>query len=146
MVRTFPLCTYCTMSYFKHAPWPCYSKSYKKKQMLPVLTGFFLYWIFSYWKLAGKFAERMALKMRGCLRGLGSRSVYTMAAGEQAPAVVVGVIQGDNDDSFSLTPSGMLNCKLLRLEKKYHYNTLSPIYVRGERCLDFSCLNQNNFP
>jgi len=50
----------------------------------------------------------MALKMRGCLKsalGSSSRLMYTMAAGDQ-PAVVVGVIQGDQDESFTLTAAG----------------------------------------
>ena len=50
----------------------------------------------------------MALKMRGCLKSAlesSSRLMYTMAAGDQ-PAVVVGVIQGDQDESFTLTAAG----------------------------------------
>ena len=50
---------------------------------------------------------QMLLKMRGCLRGVGesSRLLYTLAAGEQ-PAVVVGVHQGEADNTFTLTPAG----------------------------------------
>lgn len=49
----------------------------------------------------------MLLKMRGCLRGVGesSRLLYTVAAGEQ-PAVVVGVHQGEADNTFTLTSAG----------------------------------------
>ena len=59
--------------------------------------------------------------LRGLTRTLGARRIYTAAAGEQ-PAIVIGIIQGETDSSFTLTKSGELISRTIReAAKKFFF-------------------------